>query len=58
MHNGFTYVSERELRLEETKTIQKALYKYLENNLTLIFERVNMLDRSNRGKLKQFISNL
>lgn len=53
-----TYVSERELRLEETKTIQKALYKYLENNLTLIFERVNMLDRSNRGKLKQFISNL
>ena len=52
------YVSESELTSEETKTIQNALFKYLENDLNLIFERVPVLDRSNRGKLKQFVSKL
>jgi phenylacetate-CoA ligase len=52
------YVSERELTAEATKTIQSALYKYLENDLNLIFKRVSVLDRSHRGKLKQFISKL
>lgn len=53
-----TYVSEIELTSEEIGTIKKALYTYLEDGLTLTFERVSVLDRNNRGKLKQFISNL
>jgi len=52
------YVSERKLNTEEIETIENALYKYLENDLCLNFERVEVLDRSNRGKLKQFISKL
>ena len=52
------YVSERELSMEETDAITKALYTYLEDDLSLTFKRVPVLDRSNRGKLKQFISNL
>lgn len=52
------YVSETALTVQEIGTIENALYKYLENNLCLNFERVEVLDRSNRGKLKQFISKL
>lgn len=52
------YISERELTQAETITIRKALYKYLENDLKLVFKRVPILDRSNRGKLKQFDSKL
>jgi len=52
------YVSERALTDEEINAIKTALYKYLEHNLKLEFERVNVLDRSNRGKLKQFVSKL
>ena len=52
------YVSYRELTSEEITTIESALYKYLEGGLKLEFERVLVLDRSNRGKLKQFISKL
>ncbi|MCW5519963.1 phenylacetate--CoA ligase family protein [Aureitalea sp. L0-47] len=50
------YVSERELTQSEIEAIQKALYTYLENDLTLTFEREEALDRSRRGKLKQFTS--
>ncbi|GHC44571.1 phenylacetate--CoA ligase family protein [Ulvibacter litoralis] len=53
-----TYVSEKALTSEEISTIKKALYTYLEEGLTLTFERVSVLNRNNRGKLKQFISNL
>lgn len=52
------YVAERELTNEEKTTIKTALYAYLENDLKLVFERVAVLDRSRRGKLKQFISKL
>lgn len=52
------YTSERELNATEIDTITQALFKYLERGLQLQFERVEMLDRSNRGKLKQFISRL
>jgi phenylacetate-CoA ligase len=52
------YVSERELTSEEMKVIEKASFKYLENGLKIEFERTSMLDRSNRGKLKQFISKI
>jgi phenylacetate-CoA ligase len=50
------YVSERELTVTETETIKNALYTYLENDLILEFERKDVLDRSKRGKLKQFTS--
>ncbi|NNM23539.1 MAG: phenylacetate--CoA ligase family protein [Flavobacteriaceae bacterium] len=52
------YTSERILTAEEEATIKKALYQYLENDLQLIFERVAVMDRSKRGKLKQFVSKL
>jgi phenylacetate-CoA ligase len=52
------YVSERELNPNEISKIKKALNDYLENNLNLSFERVEVLNRSKRGKLKQFISKL
>jgi phenylacetate-CoA ligase len=53
-----TYVSERELNASEIETIKQALFTYLENDLQLEFERREILDRSKRGKLKQFTSRL
>lgn len=50
------YTSERELISAEIETIKQALFKYLEEGLQLAFERVEVLDRSRRGKLKQFVS--
>ncbi|MGK0175432.1 MAG: phenylacetate-CoA ligase, partial [Ulvibacter sp.] len=52
------YVSERELTSEEMKAIEKASFTYLEKGIKIEFERTSMLDRSNRGKLKQFISKI
>lgn len=53
-----SYVSERELSPAEITKIEKALVNYLENDLVLIFKRVEILIRNNRGKLKQFASKL
>ena len=50
------YVSDRDLTQLETKEIEKALFTYLEEGLTLNFKRELLLARSKRGKLKQFIS--
>ncbi|MEZ4857322.1 MAG: phenylacetate--CoA ligase family protein [Flavobacteriaceae bacterium] len=50
------YTSEKELTSLEIEVIKKALFKYLESDLKLTFERVAVLDRSHRGKLKQFVS--
>lgn len=52
------YVSEVELNLEQIKKIEKAIELYLEPDLNFIFMRKNSLERSNRGKLKQFKSML
>lgn len=52
------YVSEKALISEEIEVIKKALTQYLETDLSLELERVAVLDRSKRGKLKQFISKL
>lgn len=52
------YTSETPLSASETATIKKALYNYLEDDLQLHFKRVEILDRSQRGKLKQFVSKL
>ena len=52
------YVSESELSLIQIKKIEKAIAVYLEPDLHLKFIRKNSLERSNRGKLKQFKSML
>lgn len=50
------YVSETELNLEQIQKIKQAIALYLEPNLAFKFTRKNALERSNRGKLKQFTS--
>jgi phenylacetate-CoA ligase len=52
------YTSYKPLTTAEKGKIQKALFTYIENKLNLEFERVGVLERSNSGKLKQFISKL
>ena len=50
------YVSEIELNLKQIKKINQAIEIYLEPNLNFRFTRKKTLERSNRGKLKQFRS--
>jgi phenylacetate-CoA ligase len=52
------YVSDTELQKEQINTIHKAMTQYLEEGLSIQLEKVAVLDRSNRGKLKQFTSNI
>lgn len=52
------YVAERNLNKTEEEALQDALLTYLGVKVILKCERVELLDRSNRGKLKQFISEL
>ncbi|MFD1603233.1 phenylacetate--CoA ligase family protein [Flavobacterium artemisiae] len=52
------YVSENELNSEQIKKIGDAIAIYLEPNLNFTFTRKNVLERTNRGKLKQFKSYL
>jgi phenylacetate-CoA ligase len=53
-----TYVSLDALSEKEKTNIEASISKYLEPNLKVVFERKDNLDRSNRGKLKQFTSYL
>ena len=50
------YVSETELNLEQIQKINQAIEIYLEPNLNFSFLRKTTLERSARGKLKQFRS--
>ena len=50
------YVSKTELTLLQTKKIESAISLYLEPNLQFIFTRKISLERTHRGKLKQFKS--
>ena len=50
------YTSTTELSEASKTSINEAISQYLEPNLTIVFERKQRLDRSNRGKLKQFKS--
>ena len=50
------YVSEKELNKSQINKIEAAISLYLEPNLNFSFAKKQVLDRSNRGKLKQFIS--
>lgn len=52
----FIYTAKRELTTLEKEAIKEATYTYLENGLTIFFKKVSVMDRSNRGKLKQFVS--
>jgi len=52
------YVSEREITPLQIQKIESAIATYLETGLHFIFTRKTALERSNRGKLKQFRSNL
>jgi phenylacetate-CoA ligase len=52
------YTAQRALTSQEEETIRKATYTYLEEGLTVLFEKVTLMDRSKRGKLKQFMSRL
>ena len=53
-----TYTAQRELTIKEKKAIEQATFKYLEEGLTIHFHKVEVLDRSNRGKLRQFSSTI
>jgi phenylacetate-CoA ligase len=48
------YVSEIELSSAQISTIDKAITTYLEPNLKFTFLKKDFLERSKRGKLKQF----
>jgi len=50
------YVSKTELNLEQIKKIESAISLYLEAGLNFTFIRKEKLERTNRGKLKQFKS--
>ena len=50
------YVSETELDLAQIQKIEQAIALYLEPNLHFTFIRKNTLERTARGKLKQFTS--
>ena len=50
------YVSALPLSEEKIKMITREMTHYLEDGLTIIFERKAQLERSKSGKLKQFSS--
>lgn len=52
------YRSDNELNSNELNKVKKELFNYLESNLILKFERVTVLKRNKRGKLKQFVSKI
>lgn len=52
------YTAQRALTTSEEETIKKATYTYLEEGLTVLFEKVEKMDRSKRGKLKQFVNKI
>ncbi|PJJ10189.1 phenylacetate-CoA ligase [Flavobacterium sp. 1] len=55
-HFEVEYVSDSELNEEQIEKINQAVALYLEPNLNFTFNRKKVLERTNRGKLKQFTS--
>ncbi len=51
-----TYVSETKISNLLKQNVFKAIEKYLEKGLVILFEKVDVLKRSKSGKLKQFTS--
>ena len=52
------YTSSRALEPSEVQAIEKAVLTYLDQPVAITVEKVDIMDRSKRGKLKQFISYL
>ncbi len=52
------YVANQPLDKKQISDIRKALARYVSENLHISITKVDTMDRSNRGKLKQFISYL
>ena len=52
------YVSTENLSKEKINTIKKEMENYLESGLDITFERLDKLQRTKSGKLKQFTSHL
>ena len=52
------YTAQEVLTPQEEETIRQATFKYLEKGLNVLFEKIAIMDRSKRGKLKQFVSRL
>lgn len=50
------YVGKTEMNAAQKHKVQQAMDEYLEPELEVIFTQLESLDRSSRGKLKQFIS--
>ena len=57
-HFKILYTASRPLTSQEKATITAATFTYLEKGLRISFEQVTQMDRSNRGKLKQFVSKI
>ena len=57
-HFVIQYASASTLSEEKRNTIKKEMENYLENGLDITFERLDKLQRSKSGKLKQFTSHL
>lgn len=50
------YVADKRLMQKDKTSIQKAVFEYLEKDLIVTFEKVDVLKRNKSGKLKQFVS--
>lgn len=52
------YACDRDLNAKEIQLLDNALYTYLKVNVILKTKRVAIMNRTHRGKLKQFVSKL
>lgn len=50
------YIAATALSAREKQNIKKSMATYADASIEVQFEKLNQLDRSNRGKLKQFLS--
>ena len=57
-HFAIKYVSSENLSEEKINTIKKEMENYLESGLDITFEKLDKLQRTKSGKLKQFTSYL
>lgn len=55
-HFNIKYVSKKPLSIEQEKVIINEMKNYLEPSIKTTFQRLDILERSKSGKLKQFIS--
>ncbi|WP_299115559.1 phenylacetate--CoA ligase family protein [uncultured Winogradskyella sp.] len=55
-HFKVSYVSETKLTTTQKENIAKAMVTYLEDGISITFEKFEKLNRSKSGKLKQFTS--